>query len=395
MRYRQLFLVTMAFTISFAVWGLISGLAPRFKDLYGLSDFQTALAVALPILLGSLFRIPMGIITDRFGGRLIFTVLLAFAFIPAAAIALIHSYVALLIAGFFLGVAGSSFAVGVSFTNKWFPPEKQGLALGLFGIGTGGQSIAVFVAPRLAKAISWEAVFWIFGLCSLIWAVVFWSLSRNATLARPASLKHIAQVFVHQRLSWVLAFFYFITFGGFVALGVYLPTLLKGHFHLNLEDAGLRAAGFVILATAMRPVGGWISDRVGGARVLALVFALVALLALLLTSSDFVIFSIGALGVAALLGLGNGAVFTLVPKHFPGEIGAVTGLVGAIGGLGGFFPPIVLGVLKQSTGSYTVGFLLLAVFALIALFLNISIFLRGPLHGVPQAPTTSAQLFSS
>src|SRR6185437_11246725 len=130
MRGRQLFLVTMAFTLSFSVWGLISGLAPRFKDLYGLSDVQTAIAVAVPIILGSLFRLPMGILADRYGGRVIFCALLAFAVVPAGAIALIHSYVALLIGGFFLGLAGSSFAVGVSFTNKWYPPEKQGLALG-------------------------------------------------------------------------------------------------------------------------------------------------------------------------------------------------------------------------------------------------------------------------
>src|SRR5262249_48192161 len=148
MRTRQLVLATLAFAISFSVWGLVSGLAPRFKDLYGLTDTQTALAVAIPVLLGSLFRIPMGILADRFGGRLVFGVLLAFAIPPTAAIALIHTYPALLVGGFFLGLAGSSFAVGVSFTNKWFPPEAQGLALGLFGMGTIGQSIAVFFGPR-------------------------------------------------------------------------------------------------------------------------------------------------------------------------------------------------------------------------------------------------------
>jgi MFS transporter, NNP family, nitrate/nitrite transporter len=382
MRNRQLFLVTLGFALSFSVWGLISGLAPRFKDLYGLSDIQTSIAVAVPIILGSLFRIPMGILADRYGGRVVFTVLLAFAIIPAGAIALIHSYAALLIGGFFLGLAGSSFAVGVSFTNKWFAPERQGLALGLFGIGTIGQSIAVFVGPRLANAVSWEAVFWIFGLAGLVWAAVFYRWGRDAGVGRPTSLRHLGHVFLHERLCWALAFFYFITFGGFVALGVYLPTLLKSHFGLSLEDAGLRTAGFVLLATLMRPVGGLLADRVGGARLLAGVFTLVAGLALLLTSSDLSIFRIGALGVAAVLGLGSGAVFKLVPEHFPQEVGAVTGLVGAIGGLGGFFPPIVLGVLKETTGQYTIGFVLLAIFALVALAVDVVVFLRqAPLGG--------------
>jgi NNP family nitrate/nitrite transporter-like MFS transporter len=222
-----------------------------------------------------------------------------------------------------------------------------------------------------------------------VWAGVFWTFARNARPARPTSLGHIATIFLRERLSWALSYFYFITFGGFVALGVYLPTLLKGHFGLTLEDAGMRTAGFVLLATALCPVGGWVADRFGGARVLAGVFPLVAGLALLLISSNLVVFSIGALGIAALLGLGNGAVFKLVPASFPTEVGTVTGLVGAIGGLGGFFPPIVLGVLKQTTGSYTIGFVLLALFALAALAVNVTIFLHKPGQKVTAKRTPS------
>lgn len=392
MRYRQLFLATTAFAISFSVWGLIAALAPRFKDLYGLSDTQVALAVAIPVILGSLFRIPVGILADRFGGRIVFTILLAFAVVPADIIVLVHSYAGLLIGGFLLGIAGSSFAVGVAFSTRWFPPQRQGLALGLFGMGNIGQSIAVFFAPRLAEMLSWQIVFWLFGAVSLIWAGVFWVFARGIPAARPASLAQMAHVFRHERLTWALSFCYFITFGGFVALGVYLPTLLKSHFGLSLADAGLRTAGFVVLATLMRPLGGWLSDRVGGARLLVGVFALVAGLALLLISTDLVIFSIGALGVAAVVGLGNGAVFKLVPQHFPADVGTVTGLVGAIGGLGGFFPPIGLGVLKQSTGSYTLGFVFLSVFALAALALTVAVFLYPPARRTPmpsRAPSTA------
>jgi MFS transporter, NNP family, nitrate/nitrite transporter len=384
-RNRQLVLVTMAFAISFSVWGLISALAPQFKDLYTLTTFETSVIIAIPVILGSLFRIPIGILADRYGGRRVFSALLAFGIIPAAGIALVHSYAALLIFGFLLGVAGSSFAVGVSFTSKWFGAAQQGMALGVFGVGNIGQSVAVFFGPRLSNHLGWEWVFWLFGTLSLAWAIVFWVFARDAAVGKPTSLRHITDVFLYQRLSWLLAFFYFITFGGFVALGIYLPTLLKGQFHLSLADAGLRTAGFVVVATLIRPVGGWLSDRVGGGRVLIVVFAALVILALLLTSTNFVLFTIGALGGAAMLGLGNGAVFKLVPQYFPSEIGVVTGLVGALGGLGGFFPPIVLGIVKESTGTYAVGFILLALSALIALIANLLLFLgkqRGGVSGV-------------
>ncbi|HEX8917561.1 MAG TPA: MFS transporter [Chloroflexota bacterium] len=380
MRNRQLFLVTMAFAISFSVWGLISALAPHFKDIYKLTTFQTSVMIAIPVILGSLLRIPMGILADRYGGRLIFTLLLAFGIVPAAGIALMHSYHSLLFWGFLLGSAGSSFAVGVSFTSRWFPAAQQGAALGIFGVGNIGQSVAVFFAPRLSDRFGWEWVFWLFGALSLVWAIVFWSLARDATAARATSLGHIAAVFIHQRLSWLLAFFYFITFGGFVALGIYLPTLLKTEFHLSLADAGLRTAGFVVVATLVRPFGGWLSDQVAASRVLIGVFSALVILALLLTSTNIVVFTIGALGGAGTLGIGNGAVFKLVPQYFPTEVGVVTGLVGALGGLGGFFPPIVLGIVKDTTGGYALGFVLLAFSALAALIADLVILTGGRSH---------------
>jgi NNP family nitrate/nitrite transporter-like MFS transporter len=376
MPHRQLILATVAFAISFALWGLISALAPHFKTLYHLSPVETSVLIAIPVILGSLFRIPIGIIADRFGGRIVFSALLAFGFIPALGITLMHSYTAMLFWGFFIGLAGSSFAVGIAFTSKWFPPEQQGFALGIFGMGNIGQSVATFFAPRLGAAIGWNAVFLVFGGISLLWALVFWIFGRNAATGKPMELQHIVEVFLRQRLCWVLAFFYFITFGGFVALGIYLPTLLKGEFHLTLADAGMRTAGFVVLATLMRPIGGWLADRIGGPAVLTGVFAIIAAIAFLLISTNFVVFSAGALIGAAALGLGNGAVFKLVPEYFPTEVGAVTGLVGALGGLGGFFPPLVLGGVYQATNSYVLGFLLLAAFALAALTLNIMMFLR-------------------
>jgi NNP family nitrate/nitrite transporter-like MFS transporter len=168
-------------------------------------------------------------------------------------------------------------------------------------------------------------------------------------------------------MSWVLSFFYFLTFGGFVAMSIYLPMFLTELFKLTPQDAGFRTAGFVLLATFMRPIGGWLSDRVGGLTILLWIFPFVAAMALLMTLQTMVPFTIGALGMAAAIGLGNGAVFKLVPQYFPQSVGAVTGLVGAMGGLGGFFPPLALGIIRQQTGSFLWGFVLLAVFALLCL----------------------------
>ena len=181
-------------------------------------------------------------------------------------------------------------------------------------------------------------------------------------------------VLTRERLSWLLAAFYFLTFGGFVAFSIYLPTLLKDEFHLTPADAGFRTAGFVVLATLMRPLGGWLSDRIGGARVLSAVFLGVAPFAMLMAWPSMIPFTVGALGCAALLGLGNGAVFKLVPQYFPNQTGTVTGLVGAMGGLGGFFPPLLLAFFRGRTGAIWPGFLLLAFTAWVLLWANHKVF---------------------
>jgi len=361
---KNLILATIAFIISFSIWGLISGLAPLFKADLGLSATEASLMIAIPVLLGSLGRIPIGLLTDRFGGRLIFSVLLIFGVIPPVALALNHSYASLLFWGFWLGLAGSSFAVGVGFVSRWFPLEKQGTALGVYGAGNIGQSIAVFFGPVLARRIGISTTFILFGLASLTWGFVFAVWARNAQSAtRPRTLRENIHVLRTEPLTWALSLFYFLTFGGFVALGIYMPTLLKEIFFLTPEDAGARTAGFVILATLCRPIGGWLSDRIGGQRLLLYVFVGITLTAWLMALPSIYPFTVGALGCAALLGLGNGGVFKLVPQYFPAQTGTVTGLVGAAGGIGGFFPPIVLGILKDLTGVYTLGFVLLCAFS--------------------------------
>ncbi len=374
---RHLLLGTISFTVCFAAWGLISAFAPQYRQLLHLSSTQTALLVAVPVLLGSLGRIPMGMLTDRFGGRAVFAGLMFFVAAVLALLASIRSFHGLIGTGLLLGMAGSSFAVGVGYVSRWYSMERQGSALGVYGAGNIGQSAAVFGGPVLAAVYGRSAVFLSMCVILAVWAAVFLLMARNApTTARPKSLNEMLAVLAQQPLAWALAAFYFLTFGGFVAFGIYLPTLLKDQFGLSLADAGFRAAGFVVLATASRPVGGWLSDKIGGARVLAGVFAAIAAFALLLASTSMVVFTVGALGIAVLLGLGNGAVFQLVPRYFPVERGTVTGLVGAIGGLGGFFPPLLLGAFRDHLGVVWPGFLLLAGCSGVLWWLNHRIFVR-------------------
>jgi hypothetical protein len=239
-----------------------------------------------------------------------------------------------------------------------------------------GQSAAVFLGPLLAAAIGWERVFHGMAGALLVSAAAFAFLARDAPArAAPRGFAAMAQVLLRERLSWALASFYFLTFGGFVAFAIYLPTLLRDDFGLTAADAGFRAAGFVVLATLMRPVGGVLSDRVGGARILNAVFLGVVPFALLLAWPSMIPFTVGALGCAALLGVGNGAVFALVPRFFPTATGTVTGLVGAMGGLGGFFPPLLLGVFRDSLGVIWPGFVFLALVSLTLARVNARVFL--------------------
>jgi NNP family nitrate/nitrite transporter-like MFS transporter len=370
-----LVLGAISFAICFAAWGLISAFAPRFREIFSLTSTETAFLIAVPVLLGALARLPMGILADRFGGRAIFTGLLLVAAIPVALVPSVSSYKELIVVGFLLGLAGSSFSVGVGYVSRWTPPEKQGSALGIYGLGSIGQSLAVFVGPVVARYVGWQAIFYGTSALLVLWGVVFGLLARNApATAAPKPLSDMLQVY-RERLAWVLALFYFLTFGGFVAFSIYLPTLLKDQFGLAAADAGFRTAGFVVLATLLRPVGGILADRIGGARVLSGVFLGVVPFALLMMWPSILPFSVGALGVAALLGLGNGAVFKLVPQYFPKETGTVTGLVGAMGGLGGFFPPLVLGIFRDRLGVIWPGFLLLTLVALVLWWVNAKIFL--------------------
>jgi len=392
----HLALGTISFALCFAAWGLISAFAPEFRKLFQLTATQTAALVAAPVLLGSIARLPIGMLTDRLGGRCVFSILMIVCAVPAFLVPKAATFQQLILIGFFLGLAGSSFAVGVGYVSRWTPPEKQGGALGVYGLGNIGQSAAVFLGPLIAVSVGWQSVYRGMAILLIIWGVAFALFARNAPAAkRPASIGEMVKVLTREKLSWALALFYFLTFGGFVAFAIYLPLLLRDDFGLSTTDAGFRAAGFVVLATVLRPVGGWLADRIGGARVLGGVFPGIALFALLLAWPAMIPFSVGALGCAALLGLGNGAVFKLVPQLFPKETATVGGLVGALGGLGGFFPPLLLGLFRQHLGIVWPAFVLLSAASVALWFVNKKVFLarqETSERAFPVSVRTSEQL---
>lgn len=361
-----LLLSTVAFAICFYGWTLYGPLAPILQKQLGLSGLQMSWLVAIPVVLGSLMRIPLGYLSQRFGGRAVFVALMAFLFLPLSAVAAWHmSYAALLAFGFLLGVAGASFAVGVPFVNAWYPPDRRGYALGVYGVGTGGTVLAGLTAPQLATAYGIGAPFALAAILIAAMAIVFALLGRDAPTFEPSTGGIIAafDVFRTSFRAWTLTLVYFVTFGGFVAMFLYLPQILVNVYDLSKTDAGARAAGFALLAVLARPIGGALSDRYGAERILVYCLAWAAAIAALLSATYtwIVPFTACCLTLAAAFGAGSGAVFKIVGTEFPKSVGTVTGVVGAAGGLGGFFPPIVMGLVKTFTGTYSLGFALLGV----------------------------------
>lgn len=384
---RNLALATVAFALCFSAWGMIAPIAPDIQDELGLSNTETAVMISIPVLLGSLLRIPLGLLTDRVGGRLVFGVMLFYSAAAAVLVGFASSYAALLGAGFLLGAAGATFAVGIPFVAEWTEPKRQGFALGVYGTGNIGTAVAAFSVPAIRDSAGQEVAGLVLGGVIAAYGMLWWSIARNIPDREPQRQPYREVL----RSGWDLyrlSLFYFVTFGGFVALALFLPKLLTDWFDLSLTDAGLRAAGFALVATAARPIGGWLSDRIGGTTVLAFSFVGIGIDAIGLSwqASDpsIVPVTIICLTMATFLGLGNGAVFKLVPLFFPKSTGAATGIVGAVGGLGGFFPPLLLGVVKDATGDFVLAFVFMVAFAWMCA--GMAVTLLEPAHPPPREP---------
>ncbi len=372
---RQLGLATLAFAITFWAWNLIAPLGVLYTAEFGLSSGEKALLVALPVLVGSLGRIVTGALTDRFGGRLMFTVLCFGSIAPVLLVAFAgnhRSFPLLLGSAFLLGIAGTTFAVGIPFVNAWFDPARRGFATGLFGAGMGGTALSAFFTPRFVNWFGYTQTYLIVAAGLAVVGLLIWFFVRESPRWTPNRDAVIPKLIAALKLpvTWEMSFLYAVAFGGFVAFATYLPTYLKDVYSFDLTGAGTRAAGFALAAVIARPIGGVLSDKFTPKPVVLTSFGGVAVMALVVASQPAPELAAGSsfIATAFLLGIGTGGVFAWVALRAPAtRVGAVAGIVGAAGGLGGFFPPLVMGATYDEAGhSYTTGLVLLCITAAVA-----------------------------
>jgi NNP family nitrate/nitrite transporter-like MFS transporter len=374
-----LFSAFLYFDLSFMVWVLLGPLGVAISKSLHLNPAQRGLMVATPLLAGAGFRLVFGVLVDHIGPRRagIFGQLVVLAGLGLAWFLGVRSYSEVLLLALVLGVAGAAFAVALPLASRWYPPEQQGLALGIAGAGNSGTALAALFAPSLAKAYGWANVIGLAALPLAAVFVIYLVLARDAPNRPPAKKLSEYLVVLRQADCWWLMLFYGVTFGGFSGLASSLTLYFNGEYHLDPVVAGFLTAACVFAGSAVRPVGGAFADRFGGASTLTWVYGFAAsalAVASFHLAGPWIALAVLMTAMVAL-GAGNGAVFQLAPQRFGREIGVVTGLVGAMGGLGGFYLASTLGVAKQLTGSYQPGFLGFAALALAAQLALIS--LRG------------------
>ena len=385
-RALMLALATLGFAVNFWAWALLSPLGPLLRDLGtlgSLSASDVALMVAVPVIVGSLGRILVGALTDRYGGRVMFPLVSGISILPILFLAFfsLDSFAMMLVGGFFLGIAGTAFAVGVPFVNAWFPPERRGLAVGIFGAGMGGTAISALTTVKLYTNLGDRSPFLITAAVLAAYAVLAAVLLRDAPGRQVPTAGLVSRIgdTLRMPITWQSSILYAVAFGGYVAFSVYLPNYLKTQHHLTPADAANRMAGFVLIAVLARPIGGWLADRLGAVRVLAACFAVVVVCAAIVSPAPplYLGGTVAFLTMAAALGAGAGATFALIAQVTePASVGGVTGLVGAAGGLGGFVPPLIMGYVYGRTESYAVGLWLLAVTAALTLVLTLTVVRR-------------------
>ena len=387
---RALGLSTMAFTICFAVWTIFAIIGIEIKDQLGLSDTQFGLLVGTPILTGSLTRLLLGVWTDQYGGRIVFPLTMLLSAASTFILTYADSYLMMLLVALGLGVAGGTFAVGVAYVSKWYPAEKQGSALGFFGMGNVGAAVTKFTAPWVMVAMGWQAVAQIWAGVAAVMAVLFFLFAkddpdlagRKKSGAKPKTLKEQLEPLKNEQV-WRFSLYYFFVFGAFVALALWLPKYMIGVYDIDVKLAGTLAATFSLSASVFRAYGGILSDRYGARKVMYATFgvSLICLFMLSYPSTDYVIhgskgditfstsmglvpFVIAVFILGFFMSLGKAAVYKHIPVYYPTHVGAVGGMVGLVGGMGGFVLPIVFGAVSDLTGIWTSCFMVL--FALVA-----------------------------
>lgn len=390
---RALWLSTIAFTTCFAVWTIFSIIGLQIqKDLH-LSETEFGLLVGTPILSGSLIRLVLGIWSDQYGGRIVYAWVMVTAAIATLLLTIVETYTMFLVTALGIGVAGGSFAVGIAYVSRWFPKERQGTALGIFGLGNVGAAVTKFIAPFVMVAFGWHAVAQIWAAALLLMAAIFWFVTddepmlkqRRESDSKPDSFLKQLEPLKDMRV-WRFSLYYFCVFGAFVALALWLPRYLVGAYGFDIKSAGMLAAAYSIFASLFRALGGWLSDRYGARLLMYWTFIVASICTFFLSypPTDYIVhgikgdiaFSLAIQPVSfiflvAVLGLfmsfGKAAVYKHIPVYYPDNVGAVGGAVGMIGGLGGFLLPLTFGMLNDLTGIWSSCFMLLFVLMTIAL----------------------------
>ncbi|MEH6358684.1 MAG: nitrate/nitrite transporter [Pseudomonadales bacterium] len=397
---RALTLSTIAFICCFAVWTIFSILGIQIKEDLGLSDTQFGLLVATPVLTGSLSRLLLGIWTDQYGGRLVFTVVMIAASIATYLLSTVTTYEMFLVAALGVGLAGGSFAVGIAYVSQWYEKERQGTALGIFGVGNVGAAVTNFAAPFLLVALGWENAAKVYAAVLFGMACVFFLFTkddpklaaRKVSGEKPRPIKEQLAPLKNLQV-WRFSMYYFFVFGAYVALALWLPRYYVGVYGLEIQTAGMLAAAYALPGSVFRALGGWMSDKFGARTVMYWTFIASVIVCFVLSypATSYTVqgiegdinfdFSIGLLPFVCLtvvlgffMSLGKAAVFKHIPVYYPDHVGSVGGVVGMIGGLGGFFLPITFGLMNDIIGVWTSCFILLFGITTIALiWMHVSI----------------------
>lgn len=386
---------TLAFTVCFAVWTMFSIIGLKIKMQLGLSDTQFGILVATPILTGSLSRIFLGVWADQYGGRVVYTFQMLITAVAAYLLTKVSTYPMFLVAALGVGLAGGSFAVGIAYVSTWYPKEKQGTALGIFGMGNVGAAITNFGAPFLLVIMNdqWQGVAQVYSIILFITAILYFICSKDDPALRERREKGIKHASFMEQMEplrnlqvWRFSLYYFFVFGAFVALALWLPRYYVGAYGLELKTAGMLAAAYALPGSIFRALGGWLSDKIGARRVMYWTFSVCVACTFVMSypATDYTVAGINGpidfnitiplwlfVSLTIVLGffmsLGKAAVYKHIPVYYPGHVGSVGGIVGLIGGLGGFFLPITFGIMNDAIGVWTSCFMLLTILIGIAL----------------------------